>query len=102
MYNDREKNRKATLIIDMKGNQTEITDPENKGAGPRQFSFDFSYWSHDEFNERADGYLEPKGTRYADQVNVYVSCNMICTFIFSHVWWFSESRIIGLGKKPSL
>ena len=58
------------LIIGMNGQTTTIKDPEDKKSEPRKFAFDFSYWSHDEFKERSDGYLEPTGSKYADQVNI--------------------------------
>lgn len=67
-HNDRERQRKANLIIDMKGNSTYIKNPEDLKAEPRSFAFDYSYWSHDEFKESSSGYLEPTGSRYADQV----------------------------------
>lgn len=50
---------------------TEIKDPENKKAAPKKFAFDFSYWSHDSFKEKADGYLEPANAKYADQVRFF-------------------------------
>lgn len=53
----------------MRGNSTYIKNPEDLGAEPRSFAFDYSYWSHDEFKESANGYLEPTGGRYADQVH---------------------------------
>ena len=68
-YNDREKQRNANLIIGMSGNTTSIKNPENMSGDPRKFAFDFSYWSHDEFKDRGDGYLEPTSSKYADQVN---------------------------------
>ena len=68
MHNEREKKRQATLIIGMNGATTTIKDPEDKGGEPKKFAFDYSYWSHDEFKERSDGYLEPTGSKYADQV----------------------------------
>lgn len=68
-YNSRENARNATLIIEMNGNSTEIKDPDNMSADPKRFAFDHSYWSHDGFNERSDGYLEPAGAKYADQVD---------------------------------
>jgi len=68
-YNSRENTRNSTLIIEMIGSSTEIKDPENPNAEPRKFAFDYSYWSHDDFTERADGYLEPKSPKYADQVS---------------------------------
>ena len=73
MHNDREKKRQATLIIGMNGATTEIKDPQNLKQEPKRFAFDFSYWSHDQFKERSDGYLEPSNSKYADQVRSFVS-----------------------------
>ena len=70
MHNARETSRKSHVIIDMKGNSTYIKDPENMKEEPKKFAFDYSYWSHDSFKERAsDGYLEPSSSKYADQVS---------------------------------
>src|SRR2546423_1883707 len=67
-FNDREKQRKATQVIDMQDPTTYIRDPQNMKGEPKSFSFDYSYWSHDGFTEREDGYLEPQSGKYADQV----------------------------------
>lgn len=67
-HNTREITRNAALIIGMDGNQTTIKNPENMDAEPKKFAFDFSYWSHDGYQERADGYLEPQDPKFADQV----------------------------------
>ena len=53
----------------MIGKTTEIKDPQNMDGEPRKFTFDFSYWSHDGFEEKSDGYLEPADPSYADQVS---------------------------------
>uniref|UniRef100_A0A0M3IR87 Kinesin motor domain-containing protein n=1 Tax=Ascaris lumbricoides TaxID=6252 RepID=A0A0M3IR87_ASCLU len=67
-FNEREKQRKAQLIIEMPdGKQTGIRDPNAPGEDPKWFSFDHSYWSHDGYKENASGYLEPIDDRYADQ-----------------------------------
>ena len=66
-HNDREKKRKATLVIKMNGNQTVISDPANM-KDQKKFAFDYSYWSHDGFKEESNGYLSPKEPKYADQV----------------------------------
>jgi hypothetical protein len=63
----------------MSGNTTTIKDPENMKAEPKKFAFDFSYWSHDGYNEQSDGYLEPKDAKYADQVCEGYNRNMM--------WW---------------
>ncbi|XP_021365706.1 kinesin-like protein KIF28P isoform X2 [Mizuhopecten yessoensis] len=70
-FNSREIARNAKVIIGMSGKTTTIQDPENMSTDPRPFAFDFSYWSHDEFKENSDGYLEPTGSKYADQTKVF-------------------------------
>ena len=52
----------------MAGNTTEIKDPAAPNAEPRKFAFDYSYWSHDGFEEREDGYFTAVTPIYADQV----------------------------------
>ena len=72
--NDREKNRDARLVITMTGNTTEIRDPAAPdNVEPRKFAFDYSYWSHDGFEEREDGYFAPVTSEYADQVSFIIS-----------------------------
>ncbi|XP_052103729.1 kinesin-like protein KIF28P isoform X1 [Mytilus californianus] len=97
-FNEREKNRNATVIINMTGNQTEIKDPENLSADPRRFSFDFSYWSHDEFKERPDGYLEPTGTKYADQQTVF---NDLGKGIIDNAWKGYNCSLFAYGQTGS-
>ena len=53
----------------MSGSTTEIRDPENMSAPPKSFAYDHSYWSHDGYTERPDGYFEPANAKYADQVS---------------------------------
>ena len=67
-HNSREKGRDAVLIIKMEGNSTYIKDPSSPEQEPKKYTFDHSYWSHDGFKERQDGYLEPANQTYADQV----------------------------------
>lgn len=57
----------------MQGNSTYIRDPSDSKAEPRKFAFDYSYWSHDGFNEQPDGYLAPVDAKYADQVSNIIS-----------------------------
>lgn len=56
----------------MTGNTTEIKNPNAApNENSKKFTFDFSYWSHDGFIEREDGYLEPENDTYADQVKSF-------------------------------
>ena len=53
----------------MTGNTTEIRDPAAPdNVEPRKFTFDYSYWSHDGFEEKEDGYFAAVTPEYADQV----------------------------------
>ena len=60
---------KDKCVVEMKGNQTIL----NKGVGhaPRDFAFDYSFWSHDQFIEEENGYLTSNGGDYADQQRVF-------------------------------
>ncbi|EGD80556.1 kinesin family member 1C [Salpingoeca rosetta] len=68
-FNKREKERQAQLCIQMSGQTTTITNPHSKEE--KRFTFDFSYWSHDGFEEQSDGLLVPTGAQYADQQRVF-------------------------------
>jgi len=70
-FNKREKERNAKLVIEMIGPLTQIKDPDNPGNPPKEFTFDFSYWSHDCFKEDDGGYLVPDGPKYASQRMVF-------------------------------
>ena len=76
-FNEREKNLGASCCISMVGPSTIIKDPSggdaaNK-AGERTFAFDYSFWSHDDFNTDEDGYsvAASADSKYADQQLVY-------------------------------
>lgn len=68
-FNQREKDLGAVLCLEMNSGTTVIVD--TKTDSRRDFSFDYSFWSHDGFEEREDGYLVPVTPRYADQQHVY-------------------------------
>ena len=55
----------------MSGKTTKLINPEDPNEEPRSFTFDYSYWSHDGFQEDDTGYLAPVATNYADQVISY-------------------------------
>jgi len=44
-FNDREKEMKSPLCVSMAGESTTIT---SDGQAPKTFTFDYSYWSHDQ------------------------------------------------------
>ncbi len=71
-FNQREKDAKSKLIVQMNGPQTIITDPKTNEE--KKFAFDFSYWSHDGFKTESNGYFSPESPKYADQVQFMFKC----------------------------
>ena len=67
-FNQREKDLSAVLCIQMSGQTTSILD--ERGT-PREFSFDYSFWSHDRFDTNDEGYNFPVDGKYADQRYVF-------------------------------
>lgn len=67
-FNSREMGLNAKCCIKMNGPTTTIVDDEGT---PRDFAFDYSFWSHDGFRTRDDGYCEPEDDKYTDQKFVY-------------------------------
>lgn len=57
----------------MEGNTTILVNPNNPREEPKQFTYDYSYWSHDGFVEK-DGTASradkghKNGHKYTDQV----------------------------------
>jgi hypothetical protein len=45
-FNQREKDLESKLCVKMKGKQTILLD---EFGNPRNFAFDYSFWSHDNF-----------------------------------------------------
>jgi hypothetical protein len=74
----------------MSGNQTTLLPIGNdrKNSSERNFSFDYSYWSHSGFQVEQNGYCAPDltapdGSKYADQKKVFSDLG---TSILSNAW----------------
>eukprot|EP00419_Tripos_fusus_P054852 CAMPEP_0172805932 /NCGR_PEP_ID=MMETSP1075-20121228/6022_1 /TAXON_ID=2916 /ORGANISM="Ceratium fusus, Strain PA161109" /LENGTH=769 /DNA_ID=CAMNT_0013644645 /DNA_START=75 /DNA_END=2384 /DNA_ORIENTATION=- len=71
-FNEREKNLGAQLCVQMDGPTTSMLNVSSKEADPIKYTFDESFWSHDGFENDADGYSRPlPGSNYADQAYVF-------------------------------
>jgi len=112
-FNGREKERSATLIIEMVGNTTKITNPHDSKT--KDFTFDYSYWSHDGFIERPeDGYLEAEpGSPYADQAKVMSELGVgvlenswngfhSCVFAYGQTGSGKSYSIVGYGTNKGV
>lgn len=69
-FNSRELDLKSKNCIEMINNKTIITDSSNHS---RDYTFDYSFWSHDSFQTSPEGLYIPESDRYADQKKVF-SC----------------------------
>lgn len=68
-FNDREIGLKSKCVVEMQ-NPTTILKATGKEE-ERKFTFDYSFWSFDEFEKEANGYMKPKSSKYADQKFVF-------------------------------
>ena len=58
----------------MEDNVTMVVDPNHPDVSPKRFAFDYSYWSHNGFKTRSNGYFQPKkSSSYVDQVKFFLS-----------------------------
>lgn len=97
-FNKREKARNATLIVEMKGQTTYLTNPEEPGEEPKKFTFDYSYWSHDGFEEKPNGYLGATNPKYADQMKVY---NDLGKGVLTNAWEGFNTSLFAYGQTGS-
>ena len=57
-FNQRETDLNCKLCVEMIGNMTRLFDAEDpEGGKHRDYTFDYSFWSHDEFEVAESGYL---------------------------------------------
>lgn len=67
-FNQREISLNSQLCVKMTDQTTTLID---KVGNEKNFTFDHSFWSHDGYKEREDGYLESTSTQFADQQSIY-------------------------------
>ena len=68
-FNNREIELDCKNVVSMKGNTTTLTDTET--GKTNDFTFDYSFWSHDEFRTDENGLYIPETEKYADQRRVF-------------------------------
>ena len=49
--------------------ETLLLNPAKGKDQPHRYAFDYSYWSHDGFSVREDGYCKADNPKYVDQVD---------------------------------
>ena len=95
-FNTREKNLSCKCIISMPGeNQTHIINEKDK---EKIFTFDYSFWSHDDYKILDDGYLSPISDKYADQKKVY---NTVGKQVLDNAWEGYHCCLFAYGQTGS-
>ena len=95
-FNTREKNLQSKCIISMPGeNQTHIINDKEK---EKVFTFDYSFWSHDDFEVLEDGYLSPISDKYADQKKVF---SKVGQQILDNAWQGYHCCLFAYGQTGS-
>lgn len=69
-----------------------------QGQDERRFTFDYSFWSFDGFQEQEDGYLKPTGSKYADQKQVF---EKIGKSILDNAWQGYHCCLFAYGQTGS-
>ncbi|CAD8136677.1 unnamed protein product [Paramecium octaurelia] len=94
-FNKFEIEQNLPLCISMKGDKTILFDSTHK----KEFEFDYSFWSHDEFEVDEKGYRRPlPNSRYADQKMIF---NTIHQDTIAQLFQGQNCCILSFGQKLS-
>lgn len=111
-FNNRENAEGAVLCIEMQGKMTKVFSPELT----KEFFFDYSYWSHNNFVEDPDsGQMVKDGpsSNYADQRTVYNDLGVgvlnnafdgyhTCLFAYGQTGSGKSYSMVGYGKNKGI
>ena len=95
-FNQRESDLKSDLIVEMNNNTTSLYDKKTDSS--RDFTFDFSFWSHDRFIENEDGYNVAEDDKYADQQMVF---DLVGKEILHNAWEGYHCCLFAYGQTGS-
>ncbi|KAK7413418.1 hypothetical protein QQX98_007720 [Neonectria punicea] len=104
-FNGREIDRGAKQIVKMKGNQTVLTTPDNKGGkdnSPKTFAFDRSYWSFDKADDNyanQSDLFDDLGHPLLD--NAFQGYNN-CIFAYGQTGSGKSYSMMGYGKEVGI
>ena len=110
-FNTREKDNQSVCIISMTENSTSIKDDNGQD---KTFTFDHSFWSHDQYIENEDGYLSPEpGSPYADQKIVFETLGKeildnawqgynCCLFAYGQTGSGKSYSMVGYGQNKGI
>ena len=84
-----------------------------KGEQERKFTFDYSFWSFDQFTQEPNGYMKPSGPKYADQKIVFEKIGKkildnagqgyhCCLFAYGQTGSGKSYSMIGYGENKGI
>ncbi|KAL4226051.1 hypothetical protein ACF0H5_014039 [Mactra antiquata] len=82
----------------MSENSTFVCNPSKRLDTSRQFTYDYSYWSHDGYTCAKDGYMKPTGDTYADQKRVFEDLG---TDLIKSAWSGYNCTLFAYGQTGS-
>jgi len=80
------------------GKKTIIKEYKDDKIKEKDFTFDYSFWSHDGFKINDDGYSEPLNDKYADQQKVY---DFLGKEILNNAWQGYNCCLFAYGQTGS-
>lgn len=101
------------LCVEMTDTETKVTNLIGQNE-ERRFTFDYSFWSHDGFDTREDGYTYPKpGSNYKDQEYVFQKIGLdvldnawegfhTCLFAYGQTGSGKSHSMIGYGMNKGI
>ena len=92
-FNSREKELGCKLCVEMNGNTTSLINPED--GKNRDFTFDYSFWSHDQFEFDEAGYSVGTTDKYADQMRVF---NLVGKEVLDNAWQGYHCCLFAYGQ----
>ncbi|XP_038074728.1 kinesin-like protein KIF28P isoform X2 [Patiria miniata] len=95
-FNQRELAANSKCVVSMEGNVTSLTNPDNGKV--HTFAYDYSYWSHDGFQENEEGLNTPTNDRYADQTVVF---NDLGRGVLDNAWQGYNAALFAYGQTGS-
>jgi hypothetical protein len=96
-FNPREKELKCQNVVEMQNPTTRLK--AFNGEAQKDFTFDFSFWSFDEFETTPEGVMKPTSSgKYADQDKVY---NALGKMVLDNAWQGYHCCLFAYGQTGS-
>ncbi|KAL3897622.1 MAG: hypothetical protein SGCHY_003288 [Lobulomycetales sp.] len=103
-FNSREKDSSSKLVVDMSGATTTLLPPPTDGKTdrkyePKSFTFDYSYWTHDNFRTDDAGFNHPNpNSNYSGQAELFKD---VGGSIMDNAWGGFNTTLLAYGQTGS-